>query len=649
MDSLTLILRHLLYRLDSQDLLILLFFLNPVIIYLAIKNTRFKSNALDLTLITFTMLIILSTELLGFFNLLSSHSITALNIGILITLISLNSKTIWKIQFNRFRNFHLHFYHIIFISILIFPIIKLVTGIVIPPNLWDGMTYHLPRIFHWLYQSNLSFFETDNVRQNISPYLGSIFMLHYYSLTHNDHFLFFNSFIPAMLSFYKIFVIVQRFKMSRLLHYYFLILSIFIPVIITSLDSVQENFYGLLLFLIGLNIFLNVEKLNSVTLFVLMSLVPLFILTKTQSLIFYVPLFIITFYKFKDQLKQFMNISFGWLVIPYLIAIPFIFRLVNYFYTFDLRSMKFLPNNTSFMPPVFISPDILFDKSLFSNILKNIGLLIQTPSNRLNSYLYSCMEFIFQKFRLDINDNSINFYNNPFSLSSEINLDLVGNFLYVILFILIFSYFIFYRFFLKRKVSGSLFIIFFAQMFTYVALFRWQPWGNRFLYIPIVLIVICAASIYPNVSKIAKLFILLVSLPSLVFGLFLSLHNPSRSILDSTYLGSTAPRFSYSSSLSTDFTNQVPIAYGNYWDESTQIIDFLHQNNEKGAYLYLGESGYEYPLWRAGNFSYRFPHFKLNLDQSSYKYLICNYTCDSLNSQITIIKQLNYYNLAVLN
>ena len=170
----------------------------------------------------------------------------------------MNSKTIWKIQFNRFRNFHLHFYHIIFISILIFPIIKLVTGIVIPPNLWDGMTYHLPRIFHWLYQSNLSFFETDNVRQNISPYLGSIFMLHYYSLTHNDHFLFFNSFIPAMLSFYKIFVIVQRFKMSRLLHYYFLILSIFIPVIITSLDSVQENFYGLLLFLIGLNIFLNV-------------------------------------------------------------------------------------------------------------------------------------------------------------------------------------------------------------------------------------------------------------------------------------------------------------------------------------------------------------------------------------------------------
>ena len=41
----------------------------------------------------------------------------------------------------------------IFIALIIF-----VTGCLYPPNTWDSLTYHLPRIEHWIQNKNLGFY-----------------------------------------------------------------------------------------------------------------------------------------------------------------------------------------------------------------------------------------------------------------------------------------------------------------------------------------------------------------------------------------------------------------------------------------------------------------------------------------------------------
>lgn len=57
------------------------------------------------------------------------------------------------------------------------------TGVICPPSNWDSMTYHLPRIFHWLANQSVEFYPTPNVRQNQMPPLGEYGMLHLWSLT----------------------------------------------------------------------------------------------------------------------------------------------------------------------------------------------------------------------------------------------------------------------------------------------------------------------------------------------------------------------------------------------------------------------------------------------------------------------------------
>ncbi len=56
------------------------------------------------------------------------------------------------------------------------------------PNTWDSMTYHLPRILHWLAHGSVAFYETGNFRQNYNPPAAEYFLLQAFALTGSDRF-----------------------------------------------------------------------------------------------------------------------------------------------------------------------------------------------------------------------------------------------------------------------------------------------------------------------------------------------------------------------------------------------------------------------------------------------------------------------------
>lgn len=51
------------------------------------------------------------------------------------------------------------------------------------PYNWDSMTYHLPRIFHWLQNGSVEHYATHNDRQVASPVLGAFINLHVYAIS----------------------------------------------------------------------------------------------------------------------------------------------------------------------------------------------------------------------------------------------------------------------------------------------------------------------------------------------------------------------------------------------------------------------------------------------------------------------------------
>lgn len=64
------------------------------------------------------------------------------------------------------------------VGLLLLLVLTFLQGLIYPPNNWDGMTYHLPRVLHWLQQGSLEYYPTNIYRQLYMPPGSSIACLH---------------------------------------------------------------------------------------------------------------------------------------------------------------------------------------------------------------------------------------------------------------------------------------------------------------------------------------------------------------------------------------------------------------------------------------------------------------------------------------
>ncbi len=61
--------------------------------------------------------------------------------------------------------------------ILFIVVTAIITGLIYPPNTWDALTYHMPRIQHWIQNQSQEFFYTNIIRQNgMAPFASTMIL-----------------------------------------------------------------------------------------------------------------------------------------------------------------------------------------------------------------------------------------------------------------------------------------------------------------------------------------------------------------------------------------------------------------------------------------------------------------------------------------
>ena len=178
-------------------LILLAFILLSILFFESDSNSIYNSFLFKIRLApikSFTAIALISyliCELLSLFNILSFNYVVFSWALICILLIYFNKE---KIKFNlnsiisykillpkKVRNLLL----LIFL-IIILPLFLL--AIFIPPNNWDSMAYHLPRVEHWIQNKNIYPYPTNIIRQIVSPPLSEYIITNFQILSNSDTF-----------------------------------------------------------------------------------------------------------------------------------------------------------------------------------------------------------------------------------------------------------------------------------------------------------------------------------------------------------------------------------------------------------------------------------------------------------------------------
>lgn len=394
---------------------------------------------------------------------------------------------------------------LIFLLIGVLAVLSLITIFWYPPNNYDSMNYHLPRVFFYFSQGDLGHFYTDNDRQTFFPFNSTLFqmiVLHY-NLPH-FYFGLVNFSMWIVFGFYI-------YKLCRFLgvENVYALLSAFIGMTATAVyaQSTTNNndiFVGAAMLAALYYLFCYVSVRDKLALIMAFICGGLAIGTKV-TLIYFIPGFLVfsVLFAWKKQnrrgiISRFEDFKDRWAVIAMILGIVFAISslFVNYYSKEQLTapsqkwyrnheySPKIMLENASgitlqaFLNPVTMSLENIFYAPDSSNNKTSTNAFQRKSNALINTYIitpfwdrerYSGFPFYVE--------NLISAKN----LEDEI---WYGAGFYLVVLGLLFFIF-------KKRPNGIhseylVFLIYLAAGFviSYFLLMKWQPWACRF-FVPV--------------------------------------------------------------------------------------------------------------------------------------------------------------------
>jgi len=387
------------------------------------------------------------------------------------------------------KNILLFVFIIIILPLLLF-------AIFIPPNNWDSMAYHLPRVEHWIQNKNIYPYSTNIVRQALTSPLSEYIIANFQILANTDAFsnlVQFASFIFILFSATLIFSIL-KIGMKGQLFLFLALLSL--PMVLFQATTTQTDllasFFFISFILFSLLIIKTESNFKTNFIFLALSL-TLGILTKYHIAIFVAPIVIYLLFYLINK-KNNTNTIFAILISSLTIVIILVPLFTRNIYFFGTITGKDL-----FDKSATIINSTLSIQNMLSNNLKHIIDFISIPINSYNNLLFSVNHFFHNLISISENAPGNNWAGEPFTVNNYLNEDTAGSIIHALLIILSFV------FLFKSKYKIKLILLFaycFIAFSLYGLLFRYTPFDIRLLLpVLILLIIISTYIIYINITN----------------------------------------------------------------------------------------------------------------------------------------------------
>lgn len=496
--------------------------------------------------------------------------------------------------------------------IIVLALAAFIFAFFIAPCNYDSMTYHLPRVMHWIQNRSVDYYFTNINRQLYSQPLAEYSVMHTYLLIGNDQCVNLVQWYAYFFSAVLIFLILKKCSVNSKIACVASIVVMTAPIIIAESVTTQNDLFAGIWPLMYLYFALDFvgnenipfDKKTKISLLAMGCVAGLGYLSKAQGAI---PIAVISLWILIARIKNRDKVLYIFLEVVViigvaaLIALPYFVR--NYYSVGDILAASEFS---------FLSVKTLDPRGIFINWYKNwcMGAKSYTclPIDRL---LYYSGLFLAWILRFPLEDSSITYaagtftnWHAQFENLPEYQMDTAAA--PIICWLFLFSVGI--SLIKKNKNNKYMWIkrVLFLSIAIVMCYIKWQPWITRLLVPVYMLMVIYSALVMEEfIDSYNRSLIYTKVLPVImIFFALPALHNNTLLFSDEVIKhGGLRNMFEYKQG----------------YEEYSDLMFHILGNPVGDIGLIMDGNGYEYPLWTVlKRHDNRIEHINLKADEYEY-------------------------------
>ncbi len=451
---------------------------------------------------------------------------------------------------------------------------------------WDSMTYHMPRVMHWIQNKSVDFYATSEIRQITSPPLAEYMIMHVMLLSGSDKFVCMVHGMSYVLSAGLIYFISIKMKAEKRYAYLAVFLFLMMPPAIAEAVTTQNDLFSALILLLFFYYYLDFAYQSDLTIskeILLLSVklgttIALGYLAKPNVLIIMAILIgylgIIKIWK-KEKVKNMLFAGIVGIVAAVIGICPFMIK------SYKVYGTLFPSSQTE-----GITVTTLDLRLLIANCYKNMVKYISTPLiPGMNSFLIKVSNVIERVLGIDINDPAISTMEFVLPDGDKAYQQSMATNPVVMLLCVLVILGIILRKCEKPKLEMGMFFCTIAGLLVTCTISKWSPWKVRY-FLPFSVVAVIFACLF--IGQVKKEYVWKDAFIGFVICLGLlsgygALHYTANEV-KMQYESDADGQYSY-------FANRH--IRGAYND----IEAYVEERGFRQIGLYLGGDRYEYPLW----------------------------------------------------